>query len=191
MSDDQTLRFQHLLDRMRAGDPSARRELVGCAYERLRLLARKILHEDFPRLSRLHETGSVLHEAAIKLLRALEEVQVSSERDFFRFAAVQIRRVLLDRARRPANVNYGPQPCDVADSPGTDNLSDWTEFHRKVTELPDKLRDVVEHIWYLGLTQAATATVLGLHPKEVSRRWLRARLALAPWVPGFEEHHDE
>src|SRR5262249_52340237 len=150
---------------------SARRELVGCTYERLRLLARKILHEDFPRLSRLHETGSVLHEAALKLLRALEEVQVPSARDFFRFAAVQIRRVLLDRARRSSNADRGA-PCNLADS--TDDpaeLAAWTTFHHKVAELPRELRDVTEHIWYLGLTQAETAAILGLHPKVVSRRW--------------------
>ena len=154
--------------------PPPVRELVGCAYQRLRLLARKILHEDFPRVSRLHETGSVLHEVALKLLRALEEVQVPTVPDFFRFAAVQIRRVLLDRARRPGHMNLGGQRCDLASS--TDDpckLAAWTMFHHKVTELPAELRDVVEHVWHLGLTQAQAAIVLGLHPKEVSRRWLR------------------
>jgi RNA polymerase sigma factor (sigma-70 family) len=187
MTDHQTLKLQDLLDRITQGDAFARRELVGCAYERLRLLARKILHEDFPRLSRLHETGSVLHEATLRLLRALEEIQVPSVPDFFRFAAVQIRRVLLDRARRPLPAIPGKGECDRADStddPST--LADWTRFHEKVAELPLELRDVVEHVWYLGLTQAATAKILNLHPKEVSRRWLEARLALADVVPGFD-----
>jgi hypothetical protein len=43
---------------------------VGCAYERLRLLARKILHEDFPRFENLHETGSVLDEDSSRNSRA-------------------------------------------------------------------------------------------------------------------------
>jgi hypothetical protein len=41
MIDEQSPRLQHLLDRAGKGDPSARRELVGCTYERLRILARK------------------------------------------------------------------------------------------------------------------------------------------------------
>jgi hypothetical protein len=39
MDGETTLRLQSLLDRMNAGDPTARRELIGRAYDRLRLLA--------------------------------------------------------------------------------------------------------------------------------------------------------
>src|SRR5437879_4533116 len=100
MADDRTTQLQHLLDRLRNGDGSARTELLALAYERLRLLARKMFHQDFPRLGKLHETDSILHEALLRLLRALQEVQPPSVRDFLTFSAAQIRRVLLDLARR-------------------------------------------------------------------------------------------
>ena len=78
MSDDRTIQLQQLLERMRNGDESVRTELLGLAYERLRLLARKMFHQDFPRLGNLHETDSILHEAVLRLLRALQEVQPPS-----------------------------------------------------------------------------------------------------------------
>src|SRR5207244_11941126 len=100
MADDKTSELQQLLDRVRSGDAAGRTELLELAYERLRLLARKMFHQDFPRLGNLHETESILHEAVLRLFRALQDVQPPSVRDFLTFSAAQIRRVLLDMARQ-------------------------------------------------------------------------------------------
>src|SRR5260370_21731923 len=98
MADDRTTQLQQLLDRMRCGDGAARVELLRLAYERLRLLARKMFHHDFPRLGNVHETDSILHEAVLRLFRALKEVQPANVHDFLTFSAAQILRVLLDMA---------------------------------------------------------------------------------------------
>src|SRR5262249_2047932 len=97
---DRALRLQGLLDRLQRGDDAARQELIASTYERLRLVARKIFHENFPRLDNLHDTDSVLHEAIIRLLQAFQTVQLPTLRDFFTFAAAQMRRVLIDKARQ-------------------------------------------------------------------------------------------
>ncbi|HLJ95061.1 MAG TPA: sigma-70 family RNA polymerase sigma factor [Gemmataceae bacterium] len=196
MADDRTRQLQQLLDRMRSGDGTARTELLGLAYERLRLLARKMFHHDFPRLGNLHETDSILHEAVLRLFRALHEVQPRSTQDFLTFSAAQIRRVLLDMARqhgrehrrineRRAHSGYPGQGPEDAPDTNTDpsHLAQWSEFHHKVRELPDEEREVVDLYWYQGLTQAETAQVLGVHAKAVSRRWLSARLKLSEWLP--------
>src|SRR5712691_10662111 len=99
MSGDPNLRLQDLIERLKQGDQSAVNELIGLAYERLRLLARTILHQSFPRLGNVHETDSVLNEAALRLLRSLQGVQPADGPGLFRFAALQIRRVLYDMAR--------------------------------------------------------------------------------------------
>jgi RNA polymerase sigma-70 factor (ECF subfamily) len=201
MNGDQSTHLQELLDRLRQGDDAARQELVGCAYERLRLLARKIFHGDFPRLKNLHETDSFLHEAVVRLLQALQQVQPPTVADFFTFAAAQVRRVLVDTARREDRrgraAGHGgviqatssqdlcrDELADTAHGPAT--LAVWAEFHQKVEELPREERDVVDLHWYQGLTQAETARLLGVHEKVVSRRWISARLKLADWVPGLE-----
>jgi RNA polymerase sigma factor (sigma-70 family) len=198
MSGDRTTELQRLLDLLRQGDEVAGRELVGRAYERLRFLAKRILHRDFPRFEGRHGTDSVLHAAAVRLLESLQKVRPATCRDFFNFAATQIRRVLLDAARREslragevslgslAGEDGGPaEPADPTADPA--ELAVWTEFHRKVELLPPAEREVVDLHWYHGLTQAEAAEVLGISPRMVSHHWVRARLELADWVPGFRD----
>jgi RNA polymerase sigma factor (TIGR02999 family) len=200
MADDRTRQLQQLLDRMRSGDATARTELIGLAYERLRLLARKMFHQDFPRLGNLHETDSILHEAVLRLFRALQEVQLASVHDFLTFSAAQIRRVLLDMARHQGrrdrkidDLSAGTGPPSGAHQDAADpsfdpsHLAQWSEFHQKVRGLPDEEREVVDLYWYQGLSQAETAQVLGIHEKAVSRRWISARLKLSEWLPDKAE----
>src|SRR5437868_3796596 len=144
MTDDRTRQLAQLLDRMRNGDGTARTELLGLAYERLRLLARKMFHHDFPRLGNLHETDSILHEAVLRLFRALHEIQPRNVQDFLSFSAAQIRRVLLDmarhRSREDRKINEWSAPSgplmahrDLADaSLDPSQLAQWGEFHEKV-----------------------------------------------------------
>jgi RNA polymerase sigma-70 factor (ECF subfamily) len=198
MTGDQTVFLQKLLDRLRQGDDSARRELVGCAYERLRLLARKLLHEDFPRFENLHETGSILDETALRLLKALEQEQPATVRGLFALAAKKMREVLLDLARRDqrrggearqqaAAQGAGSQstpPYEAADTThDPENLACWTEFHEKVDQLPEEEREVVDLHWYHGLSWAEIARLLGIHEKEVKRRWIRATRKLPGCLP--------
>lgn len=187
MGGDQTSEFRDLFDRMRHGDEAARQELIAGAYEQLHRLVAKIFHESFPRLRNLHETDSVLDEAVLRLLKALQEMKLASAADFFRFSATIIRHTLLDMTRRQkrrklvANVNFDGGDSEVSspNEPGETThdpakLALWTEFHERVDSLPAEEREVVDLCFYQGLTQAEAARVLGIHPREVSRRWTRA-----------------
>jgi RNA polymerase sigma factor (TIGR02999 family) len=202
MNGDETTRLQLLIDRLQQGDDSARQELISCAYERLRLLARKMLHADFPRLQNLHATGSVLDEAALRLLTALKQVSLPTVQEFFRFAAMQMRRVLTDMARHQSREGQGVNPQDRAEEDSSQStppfdeadttwdpaqLAIWTEFHEQVGQLPENERGVVDLHWYQGLTQAETAELLGISQAEVSRCWMRARLKLLDYVRGLEQ----
>src|SRR5271169_3282825 len=97
--DDHSTQIRLCIDRLRSGDRSARDELLGHASERLTRLTRKMLR-DFPGVKRWEQTDDVLQNAALRLCRALGEVQPATVADFFRLAAAQIRRELLDLARR-------------------------------------------------------------------------------------------
>src|SRR2546430_13327611 len=110
--DFDTPHLRHGLGRVRAGDAAARDELLRACWGRLERLARKMLVR-FPDVRRVTETGDVLQSALIRLLRALEKLDVPSTRDFFGLAAEQMRRELLDLARR----HYGPHG-DAAHDPG-------------------------------------------------------------------------
>ena len=58
MADDDSVQLQALIDRIRAGDPGARRELAERAYGRLRRLAAKVLGASFPAVRARHELDS-------------------------------------------------------------------------------------------------------------------------------------
>jgi RNA polymerase sigma factor (sigma-70 family) len=190
MTNDQTTQLQRLLDCPPGQwDDAARREFLDHAHRRLTLLAAKIFRESFPRLKNLHDTASIVNEASVRLLQALETVQPGTVRAFFALAAQRIRWILLDLARKAGQVPpAAPLTGDEAAlaSPSSSDpakLAMWTEFHERMADLPETDREVVHCLWYLGLNQAETAKLLGIHPKQVSRLWLTVRLKLADWLP--------
>src|SRR5579872_4866649 len=184
MNDESALLLQSLIDRLKRGDSGARNELITRAYDRLRALACKIL-QDFPNMRGAHDPTSLANQGIVRLMPALEEIQPASVPEFFGFAALQIRRVLLNLARKPGHA--GPcdgEPFEPADQTGDPvKLAACAEFHELVNQLPKEEREVIDACFYMGLTQAEAAVLLGIHPKEVSRRWIRAIRCLPPFEP--------
>ena len=197
-----TLYVQACLDRLRGGDEAARAELLGCACERLRKLARTML-KGYPNVRRWEQTDDVLQNAALRLHRTLQQLPVGTARDFFRLAALHIRRELLDLARH----YYGPQgqgahhtswdpdgsataeddsgaaaPADLSQEPS--RLAAWGEFHEQIGALPDEEREAFDLLWYQSLSQAEAAEILGVSERTVKRRWQAARLKLHEALAG-------
>jgi RNA polymerase sigma-70 factor (ECF subfamily) len=194
MAEPPTTQLQIWIEQMNGGDAAARKQLVGHACERLRRLTHKMLKE-FPRVRSQEEADDVLHNAVLRLLRALDRVRVGSVADFFRLAAMHIRRELIDLAR-----HYSRRPLGAArqarqggDSSSNDNaiendpststfdpqkLAMWTEFHKQVEALPYQEREVFSLLWYHGMEQAEAAMVLNVSLATVKRRWMSARLRL-------------
>jgi RNA polymerase sigma-70 factor (ECF subfamily) len=196
----QTVRIQGWLDRLRAGDESARKELLNCACERLTRLTRKML-KGYPRVKRWEQTDDVMQNATMRLYRALAEVRPASAGDFFRLAALNIRRELLDLAKhyygprglgaKHASVRKSPgsesapaalDPSDTADEPS--RLASWTEFHAQVEKLPDEEREIFDLLWYQELSQAEAAALLHVSERTIKRRWQAARLKLHEALQG-------
>ena len=192
-----TIVIQGYLDRLQAGDESARQELLQSACGRLERLTRKMLGS-WQRVHRWEETSDVLQNALVRLYRALSETRPARVVDFFRLAALHIRRELHDLAKH----YYGPRgiganhataawkaPCakESADAMAWEpqgaeeapaNLAAWTEFHDQVERLPEEDREVFDLLWYQELSQAVAAELLGVSERTVKRRWAAARLRL-------------
>jgi RNA polymerase sigma-70 factor (ECF subfamily) len=200
-SSNQTTQIQGWIDRLKAGDESARKELLNCACERLTRLTRKML-KGFPRVKRWELTDDVVQNAVMRLYQALGKVRPASAADFFRLAAVNIRRELLDLAKhyygpRGLGANYaslggeresksdphpGREPPDSAAGP--DRLAAWTEFHTQVEHLPEEERQLFDLLWYQGLSQAEAGALLQISERTVKRRWASARLKLHQALKG-------
>jgi RNA polymerase sigma factor (sigma-70 family) len=165
MIDESTKNLQDLIDRMNARDAAALEQLLEHAGARLQRVTHMI-RKDFPRLQNHEETGDVLQKGMIRLLRALQSVKVSTVKEFFQLAALQVRRELLDLARRPSwaknatDVEPGALQEDLDSTNDPCRLAGWTEFHQKVDTLPPKEREVVDLLWYQGLSQAEAAGIL-------------------------------
>jgi RNA polymerase sigma-70 factor (ECF subfamily) len=196
-SSSQAEQVQGCLDRLRAGDASARDELIRHAYGRLQRLTRKLLRA-YPGVRRWDQTDDVLQNSLLRLLRALNDVRPSSPREFFALTAQQIRRELLDLARRyygphGLGANHATRPDDAAGPPpheradGTHepaSLAVWREFHERVRELPPEELEVVDLLYYQELTQAEAAALLGVTVRTVQRRWQSALLRLNGMLKG-------
>ena len=187
---DTLVRIQGLLERLRAGDDSARDALLGAAGERLRLLAHRML-QGYARVRRWEETDDVLQNALVRLYRTMKDVPPQSVADFLRLAALNIRRELLDLAKHyygphghgAHHVTLGPDQEGPPEAPGHPSLDPgrldvWGEFHEQVERLPDGERAVFDLLWYQGLSQAEAAAVLAVNERTIKRRWQSARLKL-------------
>jgi RNA polymerase sigma-70 factor (ECF subfamily) len=186
-----TTQLRRWVERLRAGDLSAREEMLRATYARLERLARKMLRR-FPAVGRWEETGDLLQNALLRLLRALQDIAPTSVRDFFGLAAEQMRRELLDLARRyqarpvqgPSHAAHrgqsnsgvsAPDPPAAVEDP---DLEKWCAFHEAVERLPSQQREVVGLIYYHGWTQAEVAEHLDHSKRTVQRYWAAAMLTL-------------
>jgi RNA polymerase sigma factor (sigma-70 family) len=198
---DETTVIQSWVDRLRAGDESARAALIDCASGRLARLTRKML-KGYPGVARWEQTDDVLQNALIRLDRALKVVIPGTARDFFRLAGAQVRRELIDLARHYygphglgahhlTQVGHGDQ-CDgvglAPSAPDTTHdparLASWADFHDAVEGLAEADRELFDLLWYQGLTQAEAGAILGVTERTVNSRWLAARVRLSDALGG-------
>lgn len=190
-SGELTLRINACLDRLRGGDRSARDELLQQACGRLESITRKI-KSNYPELARAEQTNDIFQRATLRLLKALDQIDVRDARHFFRLAATLIRRELIELARQW----QGPQSQLAAAPIGFDQtrplelpeaasvtlhlgrLAEWIELHEAVERLPEPISTVFDLLWYQGLSQEEAAELLNVDLRTIKRQWREARLNL-------------
>ncbi len=192
-----TPQLHRWLVRIEQGDLSAREELLQSVGHRLERLAHKMLAR-FPKVRRWADSDDVLQNSLLRLLRALEQVRPDSMRAFYGLAAEQMRRELLDLARKFAlatRVGVGqprltlsdsqlPTPKTMAAEDDPAELEVWERFHEAVLQLPVEEREVVSLIFYHGWSQAKIAELFQVDERTVRRRWRSACLQLQTQLKG-------
>ncbi|MDR3636503.1 MAG: sigma-70 family RNA polymerase sigma factor [Isosphaeraceae bacterium] len=194
MSDTTLVHLQSCLDRLQAGDATARDDLIRMSYHRLDALVRKMVKKD-DRVAAWEQAEDVLQNATLRLWKSLDHVKPATVGEFLGLAATQIRRELIDLARHyfgqqgagqhelAPGVAGGDQSMarpfeGVETTYDPSRLAAWTEFHRMVEALPADERQLCEMLWYLGLPQDEVAGFLGVDVSTVKRRWRAVRLKL-------------
>jgi len=167
-------------------DDFAGDELLQSFESQFRVLASRMLSE-FPVVKRWEQTDDIIQASLMNVHRHLRSAEIQSELHRRRLAARVIRHQLLDLARHYRNksshaANHEstegriPPTSSPAETPG---LQEWAEFHQRVGELPARLRDSFELIWYGGLSHAETASNLGINQRQCQRRWREAKIEVA------------
>jgi RNA polymerase sigma-70 factor (ECF subfamily) len=194
--------FTNLLERIRAGDDDARGTVIEHTTERLRALARRMLHTN--PLRRWEQTDDLLQQTLVRLDRHLNGSQATSTAAFLSLAALEMRHALIDLVRhyfgphglgthydtatiRPCDrIATHPEPSDPEPTPSQQALlaERWEQLYRAVGDLPEDKRSVVDLIWFHDLTHAEAAVLLGVSEKTVARRWREARVALFDALSG-------
>jgi len=193
-AENQTILIEGWIARLKTGDAQARKELINCACDRLTRLSRKMLR-GFHRVKRWEATDDVVQNALMRLYRTLADVQPATAVEFYRLAATNIRRELLDLAKhyygpQGLGANYASVVGDAKEQTGVvevaaatsaeddGRLEAWAKFHDQVEQLADEDKEVFDLLWYQQLSQAEAAQLLNISERTVKRRWASARLKL-------------
>jgi RNA polymerase sigma factor (TIGR02999 family) len=177
-----------LLHEWRAGNVKAGEELIARTYPELR----RVAHAQLRRERRGHslQTTAILHEAYLRLLRK-GPGSVEDRDAFFRLMAAEIRRRLIDHARRRlASKRGGGVPheeCDVAMlatrlEPSNDVETMLVRLDRALDDLAKsfpRAAHIVQLRFLAGLTLEDTAKELDLSVGTIKREWTFARAWLA------------
>jgi RNA polymerase sigma-70 factor (ECF subfamily) len=168
---------------MRAGDPTAKNDVLKTAQRKLEVIAQRMLHKS-PSVRRWAETVDLLQEAMFKLSQAMDKISVADTRAFLGLATTIINRQLIDLARhykgprgiganhasdqprdgQPARYEVGARDEDPAE------LEKWTALHAAVEMLEYEEREVFGLKFYHNWSTAQVAELLGVSEKTVGRR---------------------
>lgn len=150
-------------------------ELLPLVYQELRSLARSRMAREAP-VQTLQATALV-HEAYLRLIGDADPGW-NGRGHFFGAAALAMRRILVEQARRKARLKHGggQQRLDADDAglaiepPGEGVLAVDQAVRRLEAQDPRKGR-IVNLRYFAGLTARETAEVLGLSLGTIEREW--------------------
>jgi RNA polymerase sigma factor (TIGR02999 family) len=180
-----------LLLRAREGDRAAIDLLLPLVYQELRAIAsrRRPRGAADPTL----DTTALVHEAYLKLFDRTRLEMVDREH-FFAVAAMAMRQIAIDQARRSGALKRGGdrRPVDL-DNPWlhvpdrADELLAIDQALDRLAQLDERLARVVELRFFAGLTEAEIAEALGRDERTVRRDWRKARAVLHALLSGSDD----
>ena len=175
----QAEKFKELLAAYRDGDDNVAAELFALAYQDLRIMARHMMRRERP--DHTLQTTALVHEVYLRLFGE-HQVEWQNEEHFFVVAARQMRRILVDHARRRNELKHGGKAVQisltavekVAPERSTDVLA-LDEALQRLAAFDLRKSHIVELRFFGGLSESETAEVLKTSLRTVQREWNLAR----------------
>ncbi|HMM78591.1 MAG TPA: sigma-70 family RNA polymerase sigma factor [Pyrinomonadaceae bacterium] len=164
-----------ILVRLSDGDRDAVNDLLPLVYEELRRLAGNYLRQE--RSDHTLQPTALVNEAYLKMVD-INQISWQNKAHFVAVAANQMRRILVDHARRRNAFKRGGKFHILTLNDEIDKAADETteliELDDALTELArmDALKaQIVEMRYFGGLTMDEVAEVLGVSVITVKRHW--------------------
>jgi RNA polymerase sigma-70 factor, ECF subfamily len=182
-----------LLALMKAGNSEARAELLRLVYDELRTIAAYHMNRERP--DHTLQPTALLHEAYMRLLQRHSQ-EWDGRAHFFAVASKEMRRVLVDHAREhnAAKRGGGAQRIDLNEALAysashAEEMLALDQALDRLAAIKPKAAEVVELLFFAGLTQDEASAVLGCDVRTVKRRWEFAKGFLRTELA--RERHDE
>jgi RNA polymerase sigma factor (TIGR02999 family) len=178
-----------ILSQIEQGDPSAAEQLLPLVYGELRkLAAAKLVHENPGQT--LHATALV-HEAYLRLVDQDKSQHWDNRGHFFAAAAEAMRRILVESARRKTRIKHGgnmtrkelPEFSIVAPQIHEDLIALDTSLDR-LKAIDAQAVELVHLRYFVGLSIAEAAQLMGVSPRTADRVWAFARAWLHQEIAG-------
>ena len=169
----------HILQAIQQGDPKAADELLPLVYEELRKLAAHRMASEAS--GHTLQATALVHEAWMRLVGS-ENPKFDGRAHFFAAAAEAMRRILIDRARRKRAVRHGGgqervelDQADFAIQKNDDQLLAMNDALDKLTAQNKMEAELVKLRYFVGMTTAQAAEVLGITEAAAKHYWIHAR----------------
>jgi RNA polymerase sigma factor (TIGR02999 family) len=169
----------HILQAIEQGDPKAADELLPLVYHELRKLAASRMARETP--GNTLQPTALVHEAWMRLVGEANP-KFDSRAHFFAAAAEAMRRILIDRARRKRAVRHGGgqervelDEADFAIQKDDDQLLAVNDALDKLAAQNRVEAELVKLRYFVGMTTAQAAEVLGITEAAAKHYWIHAR----------------
>lgn len=169
-----------ILNRARAGDPSAASELLPLVYDELRKLASARMTNE--RANHTLQPTALVHEAWLRLTGNEPNMQFANRAHFFVAAAEAMRRILIDRALAKATRKRGGgwkrldlDKIEIAADADDDTLLLVNECLEMLAKEQPQAAEIVKLRFFAGLTLEQAGQAMGFTDRTAKRHWAFAR----------------
>jgi RNA polymerase sigma factor (TIGR02999 family) len=156
------------------------REEFDRLYDRVYAELRRQAHVIRQRAPVVAESGSLVHEAYLKL--AMSGIEWEDRSHFFFVAARAMRQILVDRARRVLAQKRGgggttvsSDDVDIPDSRPVEQILEVNDSLQYLKKVDRRMARVVELRYFLGLEETEIGRLLGITSRTVRRDWQKAK----------------
>ena len=164
-----------LLKAWNSGDEEAFDKLMPLILQELKKIAHKYMRGERP--GNILQTTALINEALIRLIP--EKISFEDRKQFYGLVAKRMRQVLVDYARKQSAAKRGKWAVEQLDDRKVKDLSSERSKEvlmldaalTKLTRKEELKATIVECHFFIGLTIAEVAELLGLPKTTVEREW--------------------